>query len=160
RGGEALVEAGVIAPYVQHAVVQRDAIGPAHAARVEVLHDQPVAGLGGADDADRVGEQLVVVAGALNAELAAFQPLEPDAAPHDLVHERKGCLGGPRADQRIQRLKYRISLSHVIRTIAARPTHRSTSSRPRLPAVGRPDGKRATGDRTNQTAPTSTRSRL
>ena len=62
-GREALVERGVVTPHAQHAVVERDAVAPAHAARVEVLHDQPVAGLGGADDADRVREQLVVVTG-------------------------------------------------------------------------------------------------
>jgi hypothetical protein len=37
-----------------------------HAARVEVLSDQAAAALGGADDADRVGEQLVVVVRALD----------------------------------------------------------------------------------------------
>src|SRR5919108_89393 len=61
RGGVALVESRGVAPDAQHAVVDRDPVGPAHAARVEVLHDEPVAGLGGADDADPVGEQLVLV---------------------------------------------------------------------------------------------------
>src|SRR5215472_18828389 len=70
-GGEALVEPGVVAPDAQHAVLQRDATGPAHAARVEVLHDQPAAGLGSPDDADRVREQLVVVVGPLDDEVAA-----------------------------------------------------------------------------------------
>ena len=57
RGREALGERGVVAPDAQHAVVERDAVCPAHAARVEVLRDQPVAGLRGADDADCIGEQ-------------------------------------------------------------------------------------------------------
>lgn len=53
-----------------------NAVGPAHAARVEVLHDKPVARFGGADDGDRVGERLMVVVGALDKEVAALQPLE------------------------------------------------------------------------------------
>src|SRR5215831_21391847 len=100
RGGEALVEPGVVAPDAQHAAVQPDAIGPAHAARVEVLHDQPAAGLGGADDADHVGELLVVVVGPLDEEVAALQPLERDGARHEGVDLRVGRLCDPGADQR------------------------------------------------------------
>src|SRR4051812_40877385 len=41
--GEALVEAGSVAPVPPHAVIQGGAIGAAHATRVEVLHHQSVA---------------------------------------------------------------------------------------------------------------------
>ena len=61
--------------------VVADAVRAAHAARVEVLHDQAVAGLGRADDADRVREELVVVARAQDQELAAFEPLVGDGRP-------------------------------------------------------------------------------
>ena len=44
---------------------------------------QALAGLGGADDADRLGEQLVVVVRALDEEVAALQPLERHGAEHD-----------------------------------------------------------------------------
>jgi hypothetical protein len=98
---------GVVAPHAQHPVVRRHAVRPPHAAPVEVLHDQPVAGLGDTDDADRVGKQLVVVAGALNEEAAALQPLERDAARHDFVDQRMGRLGSPGADQRTGPPKHR-----------------------------------------------------
>jgi len=62
----------MVAPDAQHAILKRDAVGPAHAPRVEVFHDQPVADLGGADDADRIGEQLMFVAGPLEDEVAAL----------------------------------------------------------------------------------------
>src|SRR2546430_1291245 len=118
RGREALVEPGVVAPHAQHACVERDAVCPAHAARVEVLHEQPVAGLGGTDDADRVGEQPVGVAGALNQEAAALQPFEGDAPWHDPVDQWMGRLGVPGTDQRVEGLKHGISVSHAPGTIA------------------------------------------
>src|SRR4051794_32883229 len=50
RRGVALGERRVVvARDAQHAVVERDPVRPAHATRVEVLHDQPVADLGRAD---------------------------------------------------------------------------------------------------------------
>ena len=54
RGGEALVEPGSVAPHPQHAVLERNAVRPAHTARGEVLQDQAVAVLRRADDADRL----------------------------------------------------------------------------------------------------------
>src|SRR4051794_4236658 len=118
RGLETLGERRVVAPEAQHAVVERDAVRPAHAARVEVLHDQPVAFLGSADDADRVGEQLVVVVGALHEEVAALEPLERDAARYDGVELRMGRVRGPGADQRVEAVEGGISVGHVGRTIA------------------------------------------
>lgn len=56
-------------PEAQHAVFERDAVGPAHTARVEVLRDQPLAGDGDTDNGDRVGEQLVVITGSLQEEV-------------------------------------------------------------------------------------------
>src|SRR3954453_9729126 len=53
-GGEPLVEAGDVAPPSPHAIDQEGAVGPAHAAGVEVLHHQPVAVFGGTENADRV----------------------------------------------------------------------------------------------------------
>ena len=81
-----------------------------------------VAGFGGADDAGRVREQLVVVVGALDEELAALEPLEGDGAPHDAVEQRVGRLGGPRADQGVERLEGRSPLGHVTRRRAASPS--------------------------------------
>ena len=131
RGGEALGERGVVAPDAQHAVLKRDAVGAAYAARVEVLHDQAVAVLEGADDADCVRERLMVVARPLNEEVAALEPLEGDAARHNGVKLRVGRLGGPGADQRVERLKGGISLGHVRRTIA--PSRHSSLHRTHRP---------------------------
>ena len=123
-GREALGERGMVAPEAQHPVLERRAVGPAHAARVEVLLDEPLAVLGSTDDGDRVREQLVLVAGALDEELAALQPLEGDLARNDGVELRMGRLGGPRADERVVRREAGISVGHVPRTIARRGTHR------------------------------------
>jgi hypothetical protein len=57
RRGEALGERGIVAPDAQYAALKRDAVRPAHAPLIEVLHDQPVAGLGRTDDADRTDMQ-------------------------------------------------------------------------------------------------------
>ena len=113
RGGVALVEAFVLAPVAQHPLLERDAIRPAHAARVAVLHHEPVAVLRGADDADRVGEQFVIVVGALDEEVAALEPLEGDGAGDDGIDEWVGRLGGPRTDQRVEGLQGGIAVAHV-----------------------------------------------
>jgi hypothetical protein len=42
-----LVESGLVAPPAQHSALERDPVCPAYAARVEVLEDQSLAGLGG-----------------------------------------------------------------------------------------------------------------
>jgi hypothetical protein len=126
RSGEALVEPGVVAPDPQDAVLESDSVRPAHAARVEILHDEPLAAFGGADDADCVWEQVVVVAGALDDEVAALKPLERRAARYGAIEHRVGRLGVPGADERVERLEGRISLglSHTERspmeTLAAR----------------------------------------
>jgi hypothetical protein len=67
-------------------------------ARLEALHDQPLTALGVTDDPERVREQLVLVTGTPQEEVAALQPLERDGARHDGVDRRMGGLRGPRAD--------------------------------------------------------------
>ena len=60
--------------------------------------------------------------------LAALQPLERDGAARDGVDRRVGRPDGPCADQRLDPLQARISLTHGPMTIAPRETHRSTSA--------------------------------
>lgn len=55
---------------------EREVWSGAHAARVEVFHDRSTASLRAADDAYRVGEQLVVVWRVPNKEAAGLQPRE------------------------------------------------------------------------------------
>src|SRR3954454_18524896 len=47
-----LVESGVVPPPAHDELLRRDPVCPAYNARVEVLQDQPLAGLSGADDVD------------------------------------------------------------------------------------------------------------
>jgi hypothetical protein len=112
RRGEALVEARRVAPHAPVAVLDRDAVGPADTAGVEVLQHQPFAGLRGADDADRIGELLVVGVGALEEKVTAFEPLERGG--HGLGDGNVLALGVPGADQGVELLERGISFSHVV----------------------------------------------
>src|SRR5262249_6771139 len=91
--------------------------------------DQSAAGLGGADDADRVGKQLVIVLSVLDDEVSAIEPLERGAARHDAVELREGRLGRPGADQLVKRREGGISIGHAGGTVAPPKSHRSTSRR-------------------------------
>ena len=77
----------------------------AHAAHVEVLQDQPFAALGATDHADHVGQELVVVVGALDQEVATFEPCERVGARHDVLHEPVLGVDVPGADQRVEALQ-------------------------------------------------------
>ena len=68
---------------------------------------------------------LVLVARALDEEVATLEPLERDAARHDGVDLGVDCLGGPGADEGVERGEDGISVGHVPQTIPPPATHRS-----------------------------------